>query len=514
MRRIVLLACLVLGITSVFAQGVKPIKRTVVDGMNNYVDLKYLSEDRYTGDIVSPRGDYEMMLSLHVPKTGKGPFPVVFYVHGGAWSDYNKEGGQQIAQELASRGIAYCSLNYMLLPKGVWPQIYWDFHNAARFLRKNADKYNIDPLRFGAYGISAGGWLISLASMPNENYWQTGQTSVLSTSQIQAFKGERIIVKKDEDRLGPYGIFKPIHDPAPAWPGEAGGFSALAWDFSYSAEAGDASSPVVQQWVGQGARAAYAEKLTAAGGHVTYTELTNAKFVGKGVHVPPFYNRGSGPGEADALDLDGKPGKTLGVVMVDFFVRELMTPAARPPSPEIYPIPRIINAPTQVTMVAPRGAEIHYTTDGTAPTEASPVYKEAITVKPGTTVKAITVAPAMSPSGANSAEFLAGKVPPTVTGPETLPDGETGKPYSITFTASVPKGRWQINGDLAYSDFRKNGAAPVYPNGMHFDFDAGTWAGTPTKPGKYWVQIWVAEATGMMAGYRNYNWTVTGKELR
>jgi len=487
--------------------GDQPIRHTEMAGMTNHLALRYLTDDRYSGDAVSARGDYELLLSLHTPKNGKGPFPVVFYVHGGSWTGGSKEGQQQLAQELAGRGIAFCGFNYQLLPKGVWPQIYWDFHNAARFLRKHATRFDIDPLRFGAYGISAGGWLISIAAMPDGDHWQTGQSRAGTTGDILARRG-RLAVKNPDD---PYALYKPIHDPTPAWPGEAGGFSALSFDFCYCVECGDAASPAVQQWAGSGVRPKYADALIAAGGRLTISELTSAKFAGKAVHVPPFFGRG-GNDEANAIDLDGKPGKSLGVVIADFFVRELISPIARPPAPEILPIPRLIAGPTPVTMLAPRGASIHFTTDGTTPTPASPVYQTALTVAPGTTVKAITVAPGMTPSGVHSAEFIAGPPPPTVTGPASLPPGETGKPYTVTFTADRPTARWQLNGDLvSYVPWQKK--EMVHPNHMRFAADIGTWSGTPTTPGSYWVQVWVAEAPGMMAGYRNYRWTVTGKDL-
>ena len=46
---------------------------------------------------------------------------------------------------------------------------------------------------------------------------------------------------------------------------------------------------------------------------------------------------------------------------------------------------------TQVTMSGPDGAEIHYTTDGSAPTSASALYSEAITLTATATVKAIAI---------------------------------------------------------------------------------------------------------------------------
>ena len=46
---------------------------------------------------------------------------------------------------------------------------------------------------------------------------------------------------------------------------------------------------------------------------------------------------------------------------------------------------------TQVSMSGPDGAEIHYTTDGSAPTAESTLYSEAFTLTETTTVKAIAI---------------------------------------------------------------------------------------------------------------------------
>ena len=61
------------------------------------------------------------------------------------------------------RGFAFASLNYVLGPKGIRPQVWYDYRDSARFLRLNAEKFRLDPSKFSSFGISAGGWLISTA---------------------------------------------------------------------------------------------------------------------------------------------------------------------------------------------------------------------------------------------------------------------------------------------------------------------------------------------------------------
>ena len=111
------------------------------------------------------RRDYEMLLDLWVPK-GRDDCPLVMYVHGGAYAEGNKSLGKNytaLAERLMAKGFAFASFNYIMKPKGIRPQVWYDYRDAARFLRMNAKKYRLDPTKFGSMGISAGGWLITSA---------------------------------------------------------------------------------------------------------------------------------------------------------------------------------------------------------------------------------------------------------------------------------------------------------------------------------------------------------------
>jgi phage gp36-like protein len=58
-------------------------------------------------------------------------------------------------------------------------------------------------------------------------------------------------------------------------------------------------------------------------------------------------------------------------------------------TPVISPASQVVSAPTSVSMiVSTSGAEIRYTLDGSEPTAASPLYSAALSVAPGTTVRA------------------------------------------------------------------------------------------------------------------------------
>src|SRR5213596_350400 len=59
-----------------------------------------------------------LLMDLRVPE-GDGPFPVILYLHSGAWISGDRFGGPAIRQ--ASRGYAVASIDYRLAPNSVWP---------------------------------------------------------------------------------------------------------------------------------------------------------------------------------------------------------------------------------------------------------------------------------------------------------------------------------------------------------------------------------------------------------
>jgi acetyl esterase/lipase len=75
--------------------------------------------------------------------------------------------GQPFAQLLALYGIVSVVLTYRVFPDR-YPGSYSDACRAIRLLRKNADKYDIDPDKIGIMGFSAGGHLAStVATQPD-----------------------------------------------------------------------------------------------------------------------------------------------------------------------------------------------------------------------------------------------------------------------------------------------------------------------------------------------------------
>lgn len=109
-------------------------------------------------EYASPAGE-ALLMDLRVPD-GRGPHPVILYLHSGAWITGNREGGPAIRQ--ASRGYAVASIDYRLAPAHIWPAQVEDAKAAVRWLRANAARFDLDPNRIGVFGASAGGHIAAV----------------------------------------------------------------------------------------------------------------------------------------------------------------------------------------------------------------------------------------------------------------------------------------------------------------------------------------------------------------
>jgi acetyl esterase/lipase len=134
-------------------------------------DPKAPDDILFERDLVYGKGaDVELKLNLGRPKQQSGPTPCIVIVHGGGWTQGNKNGHDPQVQELARKGYVAATVAYRFAPKYTFPAQIEDVKCAVRFLRANADKYNIDKDRIGAVGFSAGAHLsMLLGTMDKED---------------------------------------------------------------------------------------------------------------------------------------------------------------------------------------------------------------------------------------------------------------------------------------------------------------------------------------------------------
>jgi len=123
-------------------------------------------------------GDIPLLLDIYIPETPIArPMPAVIFIHGGSWKGGDKATGYEPCMRFAERGFLSVSINYRLMPVEVQgtPEAIAHLSNcvedckcAIRWMRANADKYNVDPELIGVWGKSAGGHLAMMVACVDE----------------------------------------------------------------------------------------------------------------------------------------------------------------------------------------------------------------------------------------------------------------------------------------------------------------------------------------------------------
>ena len=105
----------------------------------------------------------KLHLDLYTNEKPQAKQPLIIYIHGGAFRAGSKNSGPflSVIQDLTQKGFAVASINYRLSGEATFPAAVTDCKAAVRFLRANAKKYKLDPNKFGVWGSSAGGYLVS-----------------------------------------------------------------------------------------------------------------------------------------------------------------------------------------------------------------------------------------------------------------------------------------------------------------------------------------------------------------
>lgn len=96
--------------------------------------------------------------------------PVIFYIHGGAWTFGNKrEQGRPMLHEFVERGWVVVVCNYRLAPKDPWPAQIQDVTRTLAWIKKYIGNYGGDPDRLVVSGGSAGGHLAALLALSQDD---------------------------------------------------------------------------------------------------------------------------------------------------------------------------------------------------------------------------------------------------------------------------------------------------------------------------------------------------------
>lgn len=92
--------------------------------------------------------------------------PVIFYIHGGAWTFGDKrEQGRPMLHEFVARGWVVVTCNYRLAPRHPWPAQIEDVVRTLAWVKAHVAEFGGDPDRVVVSGLSAGGHLAALVAL-------------------------------------------------------------------------------------------------------------------------------------------------------------------------------------------------------------------------------------------------------------------------------------------------------------------------------------------------------------
>jgi acetyl esterase/lipase len=152
----------------------------------------------YAGD----KNGYHNM-DIYLPVGEKDSYPVVITIYGSAWLSNNSKGSdmQTLGKALLNAGFAVVMPNHRASFDTLFPAQIHDMKAVVRYIRANAQQYNIDTSFVGVTGSSSGG---NMASM------------IGATRGIKAYTlGEQTIDL--EGTLGSYTDFSSSVDAVVAW---------------------------------------------------------------------------------------------------------------------------------------------------------------------------------------------------------------------------------------------------------------------------------------------------------
>ncbi len=109
-------------------------------------------------------GDTALLARLFKPR-GRGPFPLMVELHGGAWCLGDRLQDTALNEALAKSGMVVAALDFRMPPAAPYPASLADINYAIRWLKTKAEDLQSRPDWVGISGISSGGHQAMLLGM-------------------------------------------------------------------------------------------------------------------------------------------------------------------------------------------------------------------------------------------------------------------------------------------------------------------------------------------------------------
>ena len=131
-------------------------------------------------------GDYELALDIAVPKGLTKPVPAVVHIHGGGFWGGSKSARHAV--RYAEAGFIGVSINYRLSGVAPFPAAVQDCKAAIRWLRANAEKFQIDAGHIGVWGTSTGGHLAAILGTSGGDPYLEGFGGLPTNTSLRKYR--------------------------------------------------------------------------------------------------------------------------------------------------------------------------------------------------------------------------------------------------------------------------------------------------------------------------------------
>ncbi|WP_417851805.1 alpha/beta hydrolase family protein [Thalassoglobus sp.] len=173
-------------------------------------------EVKITPDVVyGHKFGLAMTFDVFTPEKEANGAAVLFMVSGGWYSKWSPPESLQVRfRDLTDKGFTVFAVRHGSSPKFSIAEAVADVRRSVRFIRLNAEKFQIDPDRIGVFGMSAGGHLSLMLGTASDEGDPNAKDPVLKVSdRVQAVVAYvaptdlQVMAEDAPDRLPVYAQF-------------------------------------------------------------------------------------------------------------------------------------------------------------------------------------------------------------------------------------------------------------------------------------------------------------------
>ncbi|MFQ9394215.1 MAG: alpha/beta hydrolase fold domain-containing protein [Lachnospiraceae bacterium] len=143
-------------------------------------NLTYAQRDSWFGHTMQ-----DLKMDLIYPEDNSRTYPCIVWICGGAWLQLDKSAHLAYLSELSRKGFVVASVQYRTSNETPLPGQIQDVKAGIRYLRAHAERFHINPEKFGVMGESAGGYLTCMVALATDPAFDVGENLEFSSS-VQA----------------------------------------------------------------------------------------------------------------------------------------------------------------------------------------------------------------------------------------------------------------------------------------------------------------------------------------